>query len=181
VNGDSQTGTGADTGVSAQIQVATGDVGPGTAAGKDLEPKTTSGYGLISAGPRDLARLPGPFTPSQLTRIDEALTLGSRETGLLFSLYVGPLTEPSRGAAEALAARLEFTPGSGAVFVAVSPGQRLLQIVTTGSAPIRLPNRVCALAALGMRAAFVGGDLSAGIINGLRMLADAAGQDQPTR
>jgi hypothetical protein len=34
---------------------------------------------------------------------------------------------------------------------------------------------VCALAALGMRAAFSGGDLTGGIVTGLRMLADAAG------
>ncbi len=39
-----------------------------------------------------------PFTPVQLTRLDEALTLASRETGLRFSLYVGDLgtDAPSR-------------------------------------------------------------------------------------
>jgi hypothetical protein len=126
-------------------------------------------------GPTDLATLPGPFTPSQLSRIDEALTLGTRETGLLFSLYLGPLTAPSRTAAEILAARLVLDDYPGAVLLAVSPGQRLLEIVTRQEATLRLPNRVCALSALGMRAAFSGGDLTSGIVNGLRMLADAAG------
>jgi hypothetical protein len=131
-------------------------------------------YVAPQVGPRDPSTLHGPFTPSQLTRIDEALTLGSRETGLLFSLYVGVISEPTRTGAEKLAAGLGDA-SSGAVLLAVSPGQRVLHIVTTGAAVNRLPNRVCALAALGMRAAFTGGDLTAGVINGLRMLADAAG------
>ena len=126
-------------------------------------------------GPSDLATLPGPFTPVQLGRIDEALTLGSREASLLFSLYVGNLDDPTRTAAEKLAARLAVAEDAGAVLLAVSPGQRVLHIVTRGTATKRLPNRVCALAALGMRAAFAGGDLTTGIVNGLRMLADAAG------
>jgi hypothetical protein len=127
-------------------------------------------------GPSDLSNLPGPFTPRQLARIDEALSLATEETGLLFSLYVGELAEPTRPAAEKLAAQLPAAPTDGAVLVAVSPGQRVLHIITTEAAVKRLPNRVCALAALGMRAAFVGGDLTAGAVNGLRMLADAAGQ-----
>ena len=127
-------------------------------------------------GPSDLSNLPGPFTPRQLVRIDEALSLATEETGLLFSLYVGDLATPTRAAAEKLVGHLPSVSDDGAVLVAVSPGQRVLHIVTTGGAVRRLPNRVCALAALGMRAAFVGGDLTAGAVNGLRMLADAAGQ-----
>ena len=42
----------------------------------------------------------------------------------------------------------------------------------------RLPNRACALAALTMRASFSNGDLTGGIVNGLRMLADSAGTAQ---
>jgi hypothetical protein len=38
-----------------------------------------------------------------------------------------------------------------------------------------LPNRACALAALAMRASFANGDLTGGIVTGLRMLADSAG------
>ncbi len=126
-------------------------------------------------GPRDLAALGKPFTTPQLTRIDEALTLGSRETGLLFSLYVGELDSPTRPAAEALSRQLPGVGPNGAVLLAVSPGQRVLHIVTVGGAVARLPNRVCALAALGMRASFAAGDITTGIINGLRQLADAAG------
>lgn len=124
-------------------------------------------------GPTDMATVPTAFNPRQLSRLDEAMTLASKETGLLFSVYVGAL-DGGRPAAEMLMRRLDPPPG-GAVLVAVSPGQRELHIVTTAASARRLPNRVCELAALGMRAAFSGGDLTGGLVNGLRMLADAAG------
>ena len=40
----------------------------------------------------------------------------------------------------------------------------------------RVPDRVCALAVLSMTSAFTGGDLSGGIVDGLRQIADAAGK-----
>lgn len=112
-----------------------------------------------------------PFTATQLTRIDEALTLSSRETGLTFSVYVGELSQPTRAHAEALFEKLT----DDSVLVAVSPGQRNLHIVTGAGSATRLPNRACALAALAMRASFTNGDLTGGIVTGLRMLADSAG------
>jgi Domain of unknown function (DUF5130) len=116
-----------------------------------------------------------PFSPRQLARIDEALTLSSRETGLTLSVYVGELAEPSRATAESLFEKLA-TEADGAVLIAVSPGQRKVHVVTGETSAARLPNRACALAALGMRAAFTNGDLTGGIVTGLRMLADAAGR-----
>jgi hypothetical protein len=124
-----------------------------------------------TAGHNDMS----PFSTRQLARIDEALTLSSRETGLTFSVYVGELAEPSRATAEGLFGKLA-TDVDGAVLVAVSPGQRKLHIVTGETSAPRLPNRACALAALGMRASFSSGDLAGGIVTGLRMLADAAGR-----
>jgi hypothetical protein len=116
-----------------------------------------------------------PFSARQLARLDEALTLSSRETGLTFSIYVGELAEPSRATAESLFEKLA-TEADGAVLLAVSPGQRKLHVVTGETSAARLPNRACALAALGMRAAFANGDLTGGIVTGLRMLADVAGR-----
>lgn len=124
----------------------------------------------LQYGPKgDLGR-DGPFTTAQLTRMDEALTLSSRETGLTFSVYVGDFKAPARAHAEALFERLT----DSSVLVAVSPGQRTLHIVTGPDSAKRLPNRACALAALAMRASFANGDLTGGIVTGLRMLADAA-------
>jgi hypothetical protein len=127
---------------------------------------------LLQHGPvgHDLDR--HGFTARQLTRMDEALTLSSRETGLVFSVYVGELRPPMRAHAEALFERLT----DDAVLLAVAPGQRSLHIVTGPDSAKRLPNRACALAALAMRASFTNGDLIGGIVTGLRMLADSAGR-----
>lgn len=126
---------------------------------------------FLQDGPVGSQRSNSSFTSRQLARLDEALTLSSKESGLTFSLYVGELVAPTRATAEKLFQRL--TPSS--VLVAVSPGQRCLHIVTGEDSIQRLPNRACALAALAMRSAFQSGDLTGGIVTGLRMLADAAG------
>jgi hypothetical protein len=118
------------------------------------------------------------FNARQLARLDEAITLSSDETGVLFSVYVGALTEPTRDGAEALHAHLGVN-AADAVLIAVSPSQRILHVVTGESVAHRVPNRLCALAALAMRASFSNGDLTGGIVNGLRMLADAAGRAKP--
>ena len=132
----------------------------------------TRSQNFLQYGPNGAERADSPFTSRQLTRLDEALTLSSRECGLTFSVYVGALDTPTRAHAEQLFERL--TPSS--VLLAVSPGQRCLHIVTGEESAKRLPNRACALAALTMRAAFSNGDLTGGIVNGLRMLADSAGR-----
>jgi hypothetical protein len=124
----------------------------------------------LQEGPRG-PEVGGPFNVRQLSRLDEALTLSSRETGLVFSVYVGAFKPPTRAHAEALFEKLS----DEAVLVAVSPGQRVLHIVTGPDSAKRLPNRSCALAALAMRASFANGDLTGGIVTGLRMLADSAG------
>ena len=115
-----------------------------------------------------------PFKPAQLARIDEALTLASRETGLLFSVYVGDLGESSRATAEAMFATL-VARHHAPVLIAISPAQRRLEIVTGGESNRRIPNRTAGLAALAMRGSFANGDLTGGLVTGLRQLADAAG------
>jgi Domain of unknown function (DUF5130) len=122
-------------------------------------------------GQRDV--LDGPFTTRQLLRLDEALRLADSSTGLTFSIYVGDLDEPVRGHAEKLHGQLAHP--STAVLIAVSPNQRMLEVVTGGDARRRLPDRACKLAALSMAAAFGGGDLAGGLVSGLAQLADHAG------
>jgi hypothetical protein len=115
------------------------------------------------------------FTPRQLSRIDEALTLSSRECGLTFSVYIGALADPIDDTASGLFRELAATVPAP-VLIAISPGQRALQIVTGVESAARLPNKSCALAALSMRASFSAGDLTGGIVTALRMLSDAAGR-----
>ncbi|TKJ33936.1 DUF5130 family protein [Blastococcus sp. CCUG 61487] len=115
------------------------------------------------------------FSFRELARIDEALTMSSRETGLRFTLYIGDLGTPTRARAEELHA---YSGGdtTEAVLIAVSPGQRVVEVVTGAAAARRLPDRACALAVLSMTTSFAGGDLVGGIVNGLRQLADQAGR-----
>jgi Domain of unknown function (DUF5130) len=120
------------------------------------------------------AALDGPFTTRQLLRLDEALRLADQNTGLTFSVYLGELDEPVRSHAEKLHSQLGNPARS--VLVAVSPNQRLLEIVTGSEARKRISDRAAKLAALSMAAAFGGGDLAGGIISGLDQLATHAGR-----
>ena len=116
----------------------------------------------------------GPFTPVQLSQLDEALTLASRSTGLEFSVYIGPLGPDSRPAAEALHAATPDPPD--AVLIAVSPGERMVEVVTGQRSARRLTNNGCRLAVMAMVASFKEGDLTGGLVSGLRMMADQAGE-----
>ncbi|WP_089249601.1 DUF5130 family protein [Asanoa hainanensis] len=118
--------------------------------------------------------LEGPFSTRQLLRLDEALRTADRATGLVFSVYVGELEEPVRGHAERMHQQLPDV--ASAVLIAVSPNQRVLEVVTGGEARRRIPDRDAKLAALSMVAAFGGGDLAGGIISGLDQLATRAGR-----
>jgi len=114
------------------------------------------------------------FTWQELSRLDEALTMSSREPGLRFTLYVGNLGKRTRIQAEELFGRSgrDLTEN---VFIAVSPGQRVVEVVTGSAAARRIPDRACALAVLSMTNTFAGSDLVGGIVNGLRQLSDQAG------
>ncbi|NIJ13320.1 putative membrane protein YgcG [Saccharomonospora amisosensis] len=118
----------------------------------------------------------GPFSTRQLARLDEALTLASRETGLDFSIYLGELGDDSRAQAESLHTRLGDS-ADNAVLIAVSPGQRVIEVVTGTEAMYRLPDRGAKLAVMSMVASFKEGDLIGGLVSGLRMMADQAGSD----
>jgi hypothetical protein len=120
------------------------------------------------------------FSYQELLRLDEALTMSSRETGLRFTLYIGDLGAQTRARAEELFERSgSDLPES--VLIAVSPGQRVVEVVTGAAAARRLPDRACALAVLSMTNAFASGDLVGGIVNGLRQLSDQAGHPRGLR
>lgn len=138
------------------------------------------GVGITSSGRRSVAKMYEPGTPSspfsvvQLARLDEALTLASRETGIDFSVYLGELGSDTRVAAEKLHASIGET-AARSVLIAVSPGERVVEVVTGAAAFQRLPDRAAKLAVMSMVASFKEGDLIGGLVSGLRMLADQAG------
>ncbi|MEU4217809.1 DUF5130 family protein [Actinoplanes sp. NPDC026623] len=124
--------------------------------------------------PAGIDALDGPFTTRQLLRLDDALRIADQSTGLTFSVYIGDLEEPTREHAEQLHRQLDGS--AQAVLVAVSPNQRLLEIVTGPEARKRISDRDSKLAALSMAAAFAGGDLAGGVLAGLDQLASHAGR-----
>ncbi|WP_447006125.1 DUF5130 family protein [Saccharothrix isguenensis] len=114
-----------------------------------------------------------PFTPVQLASLDEAVTLASRTTGLDYSVYLGELGPDARAKAEELHAS---TPRpSHAVLIAVSPGERVVEVVTGDESHRRIADRGAKLAVMSMVASFKEGDLAGGLLSGLRMLTDQAG------
>ena len=115
-----------------------------------------------------------PFSSVQLSRLDEALTLASRETGLDFSVYIGELGEDSRAGAESLHASIG-PRAAQSVLIAVSPGERVVEVVTGEAAYQRLPDRVAKFAVMGMVASFKEGDLIGGLISALRMMTEHVG------
>ncbi|MBV9098034.1 MAG: DUF5130 family protein [Frankiaceae bacterium] len=115
------------------------------------------------------------FTADQEREISRACTTATSETGILHSVYVGPVEGDVRDHAERLHAALG-KGAANAVLVYVAPGERQLEIVTGKSCSRRVTDRACALAALSMTTAFSGGNLVGGIVTGLRMLSESAGR-----
>ncbi|MGH3864369.1 DUF5130 family protein [Actinokineospora sp.] len=152
---------------------------PNTHLVEDVE----HGYGVVvtGSGRLSVARAkepvpPGlPFTPVQLTRLDEALTLSARATGLGFSVYLGDLGADSRAYAEELHTSIGAA-STDSVLIAASPGQRKVEIVTGEEASRRVSDRGCNLAVMSMVASFKEGDLIGGLVSALRMLSDQAGR-----
>jgi hypothetical protein len=156
------------TGASRQLAAVDSDAAAQTQAAQDEAEETTARL----TGKAEV--LEGPFSTRQLLRLDEALRTADKVTGLTFSVYVGQLDEPVRGTAEKLHGQLADPARS--VMVAVSPNQRVLEVVTGSDARKRIPDRDAKLAALSMVAAFGGGDLAGGLISGLDQLATRAGR-----
>ena len=85
--------------------------------------------------------LDGPLSVRGLLRVDEALRLADASTGLVFSVYIGDLDEPTRESAETLHGALAEPDRS--VLIALSPNQRVLEIVTGSVARRRILDRDC--------------------------------------
>src|SRR5580765_6818892 len=98
----------------------------------------------------------GPFTDGQVREMSRACTAASGESGLHFSVYVGPVEGDIREHAERLHAALGALAPRG-VLILVAPGDRQLELVTGKESARRLSDRACALAALSMTTSFAGG------------------------
>jgi hypothetical protein len=163
--------------------VATGEHGDhGTVATTNGDVEYAPGTGVMSSGRVSIARvikpLPPttPFSPVQLAKLDDAIAVSTRSTGLDFSIYLGELGTDTREQAEHLHASIGQPAAADAVLIAVSPGQRVVELVTGDESHRRLSDRSCKLAVMSMVASFKEGDLIGGLVSALRMLTDQAGR-----
>jgi uncharacterized membrane protein YgcG len=117
------------------------------------------------------------FSPRQREEIVRAIQAAQRQSGLNYSVYVGPADGPVRVYARRRHSELgPEAPDSVLVFV--DPAARQLEIVTGSRARRWLDDRACALAAMSMTSAFAAGNLAGGIAQGLQVLAEHARHPQ---
>jgi len=109
------------------------------------------------------------FTDAQRQEISRAVTEAERESDWVFAVEVGASADASRVYAEALHARLPDPARS--ILIQVDPGRRTLEIVTGELVGRTVNNRAAALVAVTMQSAFAGGDLTRGLVSGVRQLA----------
>lgn len=115
-----------------------------------------------------------PLRQKDLQSLDLVIAASEQATGLRFAVFLGELGEDTRAGAEAL------LPGLGddapyAVLIALSPGQRVVEVVTGTEAALRVSDRAARLAVLSVIAACESGDIARALENGVRVLADQAG------
>ena len=122
------------------------------------------------------------LTPRQQERIEQVVGSARKRNGLDVSVLVGDLELDDLGQFRSASERLHAALGSrssAAVRLVGAPGQRRVEIVTGPEVRRRVPDRVSALAVLSMASAFRGGDLTAGIVDAVRQIGDAAGRGAP--
>lgn len=122
------------------------------------------------------------LTVTQQERLATALERCRQDNGLDASILVGDLAVADLAEFRAAAEKVHAGLGErshAAVLIIVAPGQRKVEIVTGPAVRRRVPDRVAALAVMSMVSAFNGGDLTGGLLQGLRQIADAAGKGAP--
>ena len=128
------------------------------------------GYAVV--GPQGDAD--SPLDRAQLEMLDDVLIEAERRTGLRFTAYLGDLGSDTRTTAEGLLSALG-AEAPVSVLLALSPAQRVVEVVTGGEASRRISDRAARLAVLSVTAACGVGEVADGLVNGLRILADQAG------
>lgn len=115
-----------------------------------------------------------PLSRPDLELLDDVILEAERATGLRFAAYIGALGNDTRAGAESLLLSLEHEAPM-AVLLAVSPAQRVVEVVTGSEASRRISERSARLAVLSVVSSCGLGEVGTGVVNGLRILADQAG------
>lgn len=114
------------------------------------------------------------FTSRDLQQLDDVIARAEQATGLRFAAYLGDLGDDTRATADGIVDSFgEDAPYTA--LVAISPGQRIVEIVTGEEAALRISERGARSAVLSVVASCGDGDLLGGLTNGIRILTDHAG------
>ncbi|MCW4353486.1 DUF5130 domain-containing protein [Hoyosella sp. YIM 151337] len=113
-----------------------------------------------------------PFDKDDLIRLDDALTFGTRATGVKFTIYLGELGERSNDRAFELLDSLD-DPDHTAL-IAVAPGERKIEIVSGAAVVGKVGDRVCQLGVTAALPAFREGKLIDGLVAAVKVMAAAA-------
>lgn len=113
-----------------------------------------------------------PLGARRETEITRAIRAAQDSCGLTFSVYLGPLgTEPAARAGELHA---ELEDAATTVLVAVDPAGRAAEVVVGRDAARLLDDRAAGLGCVAMTPQLSTGDVTGGVVNGLRTLAEHA-------
>jgi hypothetical protein len=112
------------------------------------------------------------LSPGERRRIERAVEVAERLSGLTFSVYLGPSEEDARPYAERLHGALPSPESSVLVFC--DPEFRVLEIVTGSEVRRVLDDFDCRLAAASMQTSFQAGDIVGGLVNGVQQLGQSA-------
>lgn len=125
------------------------------------------------------------FTPLQRERLEKAIATAEEETGLPFAVAIGntptedrPAAGPGELGLEARSLVAGYPAPTGGVVILIDPTARELEIATVGVAHRRIPDRQCGLAVLSMTSRIGVGDVIGAVVDGIRMLAEAAGRGE---
>ena len=109
------------------------------------------------------------FSNQQLSELEKTLLTATRNTGAVFTAYVGALPQ---GRDSAIALHGALAGRDRTVLVAVDPEQRVAEVVTGPEIRDVLDDQACRLACLTMTSRFSIGDIAAGVRDGVIVLAD---------
>lgn len=114
---------------------------------------------------------PVPFSAEERVRMDRTLTEATRRTDILWTVHIGELgPDPAARARELQASLPQSARG---VLVAVSPNEKVIEIIGGDAVADRFDDRVAQLGVSAALASFKLGDLIDGLVSAVRVMAAA--------
>ena len=113
-----------------------------------------------------------PFTKSERFALDDAIRKAEQASRIEFSVFVGNAEGDPRAFATSLHNSLVVPARS--ILILVDPTRRVLEVVTGGYVRRTLSDAEVELAVIAMQSEFAVGDLVAGLLRGIHLLAEHA-------